>query len=109
MQMAQIVQHGAVFIAHATREIRIGQAAVARGLRHILQHAELLLNDLLALPRNLPPARHHLILDVVALLRPQVAPGIFFVTQIGALLRAHAVPLVELVADAILLLGRDSP
>lgn len=106
MQVAQIMQHGAVFIAHAAREVRISQAAVARGLRHVLQHAELLLNDLLALPGNLPPPRHYVVLNVVALLRPQVAPGIFLVAEIGALLRAHAVPLIELITNAVLLLRR---
>src|SRR5262249_5473171 len=105
--MAQVVEHGAVFIAHAVRKIGISEAAVTRGLRHILQDAQLLLNRLLTLPRELAPLRQYVVLDVIALLRSQVTPGVFFLAKIRTLLRVHAIPLVELVADAILLLGRE--
>src|SRR5467141_2076550 len=47
---------------------------VARGLRHILQHAQPLLNRLPALLRQLLPLRQDIITDVLALFRPQPAP-----------------------------------
>ena len=104
MQVAQVVQCCFVFVAHSARKVRIAQAPVARGLRHILQHAKLLLNHLLALPRNLSPLRQHIILDMLALLRRHPAPGIFFRAQICPLLPIQVVPLVELLPDTALLL-----
>src|SRR5882762_1187426 len=47
---------------------------VARGLWHILQHAQPLLNCLPALLRQLLPLRQDIIADVLALFRPQPAP-----------------------------------
>src|SRR5229473_5498375 len=47
---------------------------VARGLWHILQHAQPLLNCLPALLRQLLPLRQDIITDVLALFRPQPAP-----------------------------------
>lgn len=93
-----------VFVAHSARKVRIAQAPVARGLRHILQHAKLLLNHLLALPRNLSPLRQYIILNMLALLRSHPAPGILFRAQICPLLPIQVVPLVELLPDAALLL-----
>ena len=98
------MQSRLVFVAHSARKVRIAQAPVARGLRHILQHAKLLLNRLLALPRNLSPLRQHIILNMLALLRRHPAPGIFFRAQICPLLPIQAVPLIELLPDAALLL-----
>ena len=93
-----------VFVAHSARKVRIAQTPVARGLRHILQHAKLLLNHLLALPRNLSPLRQHIILDMLALLRRHPAPRIFFRAQICPLLPIQVVPLVELLPYTALLL-----
>jgi len=107
VEVAEVVEHGAVVVGHAASEVGIAEAAIARGLRHILQDAEFLLNGLLALPRHLAPTGQHIGLDVVALLGSQAAPGIFLFAQIGALLRGHTVPLAELVADPILLFGRQ--
>src|SRR5713226_5606429 len=47
---------------------------VARGLWHILQHAQPLLNRLPAVLRQLLPLRQDLIADVLALFRPQLIP-----------------------------------
>src|SRR5216683_829026 len=107
MQVAQIVQRCPVLFAHSARKIRIVQPLVSRGFRHILQYAEFLLNHLLAFPRHLPPLRQHIVLDVIALLRRHSAPGIFFREQIRPLHRSHFVPLIELLFDPTLLLGRE--
>jgi len=107
VEVAEIVEHGTVLVRHAAGEIRIAETAIARGLRHVLQDAELLLDGLLALPGHLAPTGQHIGLDVVTLFGSQAAPGIFFFAQIGALLRGHTVPLAELIADSILLFGRQ--
>jgi len=65
--MAQIPQHLPVFFAHPAREARIVQVPVARGLRHILQHAEPLLNGSLPVPGQLLPLWQHVIPNVVSL------------------------------------------
>jgi hypothetical protein len=46
MQMAQIVECRSILFAHAAGEIRIIQPLVPRGLGHILQHSQPLLNGL---------------------------------------------------------------
>src|SRR5260221_14417454 len=43
---------------------------------------------------------------MVALSRRQVAPGIFLLTQVRLLRRIHAIPLIELLANPALLIGR---
>src|SRR5205814_2902598 len=67
MQMAQIMQRLPVLIIQSPREVWIVQSLIARPFRHVLQYTKLLLDHLLALPRNLSPSRQHLILHIVAL------------------------------------------
>ena len=55
--VAQISQHLPVFFAHSARKVWIVQVPVARGLRHVPQHAEPLLNGPLPLRRQLLPLR----------------------------------------------------
>src|SRR5260370_38379900 len=74
VQMAQVAQRGFVFLAHAPREIRIIQMLIARRLRHVLEHAQSLLDRPLAVRRQLPPPRQDILLNVLALLRSKSAP-----------------------------------
>ena len=67
MQVTQVMQRGPLLVAHPASEVGIVESLVARRFRHVLQHAELLLHHLLAVPRHLPPTRQDIILDVIAL------------------------------------------
>lgn len=107
MHVTQVLQGGFFLLGHALGEIRISEALVACGLRHILQDTEFLLDHLLAVPGHLLHFRQHIIFDVVALLRSQIAPSLFLVVQIGALGRRHVIPLIELLANLGLLIGRQ--
>ncbi len=107
MQMAQIMQRLPVLIAHSTRKIRVAQPPVPRRLRHILQHAQLLLNHLLPLPRNLPPSRQNVVFHVAPLFRRHSPPGIFLRAQVRPLLSAQMVPLIELLPNSALLFRRQ--
>jgi hypothetical protein len=88
--MAQIAQRCPVFIAHASGEIRIVQPLISRGLRHILQHAQPLLNRVPAVRRQLLPSRQHI------------------VSHVSTLLWRHAIPYPRAIAH-ILLLARAKP
>lgn len=107
VRVAQVPQHGLLVITHAPREVRIVQALIPRGLRHMLQDTELLLDNLLAIPRRLPPLGKHVVLDVLLLFWREVSPDLFLLTQIGLLIRRHAIPLAELLADLGLLIRRE--
>src|SRR4029077_3498511 len=74
VQVAQVMQRGLIFLAHAPREVRIVQPLVACGLRHILQYTQPLLNRLSAVRRHLLPLRQDIITDVLALLRRHPVP-----------------------------------
>ena len=63
MLVTQIPQHLPVILAHPAREVWVIQMPIPRRLRHILQHAQFLLNHLLALPRHLAPLRQDVVLD----------------------------------------------
>src|SRR6266850_8384843 len=76
MQVAQISQRRSIVVAHPAREVRIVQPLVARRFRHILQHAQPLLNRLPALRRHLPPSRQHIIAHIVLLLRRHLLPDL---------------------------------
>src|SRR5467141_1196233 len=91
MQVAQISQRRSIFIAHPAREVRIVQPLVARRFRHVLQHAQPLLNRLPALRRHLLPSRQHFIADVVALLRRHLLPDLRSLAQL-LLLRRRKLP-----------------
>jgi hypothetical protein len=106
VSVAEVMQHGSFLVGHATGEVRIVQALITRGFRHILQDAELLFHHLLAVPRHLAPARKYVILDVVALLRREIPPGLLALAKVGALLRRHVIPLIELLPDLVLLIWR---
>src|SRR6266850_2906272 len=86
MQVAQISQRRPVVLAHPAREVRIVQPLVARRFRHILQHAQSLLNRLPALWRHLSPSRQHIIAHVVALLRGHLLPDLRSLAQLLLLL-----------------------
>jgi hypothetical protein len=51
MLMTQVPQHLPVILAHPAREVRITQVPIARGLRHILQHAQPVLDSSLPVRR----------------------------------------------------------
>ena len=72
--VTQIPQHLPVFFAHSARKIWIVQVPVARGLRHILQHAQPLLNGPLSVRRQLLPFWQHVIPKMVLLLWRKLAP-----------------------------------
>jgi hypothetical protein len=74
VQVAQITQHAFIFFAHAPSEIRVIQMLVSRGLRHILQYTQPLLNRPLPIRRKLLPLRQDIALNVVALLGRQLTP-----------------------------------
>src|SRR6476660_6513707 len=74
MQVAQIPQRRPVVIAHPTRKVRLVQPLVTRRFRHILQHAQPLLNRLPAFRRHLLPSRQHFVAHVVALRRGHLLP-----------------------------------
>src|SRR5258707_12200557 len=108
VRMAQVLQSGTFFVAEAAVEIRIVQALIAGRLRHILQHTQLLLDYLLAIPRHLAPPGQYVVFDVLALLWRQAAPSAFLLLQISFLRRIHVVPLAELLANPALLIGRET-
>jgi hypothetical protein len=107
VHVAQVLESGAFFIAHAAGEIRISQALVAGGFGHILQDTELLANHLLAVPGHLLHTGQDFAFDVIALLGSEAAPGIFFFAKVGALRGGHAIPLIELLANFALFVGRE--
>src|SRR5882724_7026671 len=86
MQVAQISQRRSIFIVHPAREVWIVQPLVARRFRHILQHAQSLLNRLPALRRHLPPSWQHIIAHVVLLLRRHLLPDLRSLAQLMLLL-----------------------
>src|SRR6267378_3224895 len=108
VRMAQVPQSGTFFVAEAADEIRIVQALIAGRLRHILQHTQLLLDYLLAIPWHLAPPGQYVVFDVLALLWRQAAPSAFLLLQISFLRRIHVVPLAELLANPALLIGRET-
>ena len=106
MHVAEVLESGLFVVGHAAREIRIGETLIARRFRHVLQDAELLLDHLLAVPGHLAHLGQHIVFDVVALRRSQLAPGIFALTEFVLLRGRHAVPLIELLTNFGLLVGR---
>ena len=82
------------------------EALIACGFRHVLEHAQFLLQDLLTVPRHLAPFRKHVILDVIALSRASSGSRLPLSNASLALLRGHVVPLIELLADFVLLIRR---
>lgn len=96
VQVAEITQSGAIFIAHSASEVWIGEMLVASPLWHVLQNTEALLDGLLARRRQIAPHGQHLVPDVIALLRrhllPHPAPFAHFLLLLrGQLLEALAV------------------
>ncbi len=90
MQVAQVTQRGFIFLAHAPREIRIIQMLIARRLRHILQHAQSLLDRPLAVWRHLLPLWQDTSLDVLALFRRQPVPHLRALLQFLSLRRRQS-------------------
>lgn len=107
MHVAQVLQRGFFLIGHTLGKIRIGKALIARGLWHVLQDAKLLFDHLLAIPRHLPHLRQYIILNVVALLRCEASPRSLLLLKVCPLRRGHMIPLIELLANLGLLVGRQ--
>ena len=105
MQVAQIAQHGLIFIAHAAREIRIIQMLVARRLGHILQHAQTLLNRPPPAIREFLPFRRQIIPNVILLFRRQLLPLVRAPIQFLSFPRGE-VPLLVIVLDDLSLFLR---
>ncbi len=108
MHVTQIVQCCLLFIAHAAGKVGIVESLVASGFGHVFEHAQFLANHLLAVPGHLLHLGQNFIFDVIALLGSQISPGIFFFAEVGTLYRGHAIPLIELLANLILLVGRKA-
>ena len=87
MHMAQIAQRSAIFWTHTASKVRVVQMLVARVLRHVLEHAQTLLDGFLSLWRQSAPARQHFIFNVIALLRCHLLPHSLAVTHVLLLLR----------------------
>jgi len=104
--VAEVVEHGLLVVGHAFGEIRIVETLIARRLRHILEHSQFLLHDLLALPRHLLPLRQNVVFDVLLLLRRELPPGIFVLAETRLLLWRQVIPLTELLADLVLFFRR---
>ncbi len=87
MHMAQIAQRSAIFWTHTASKVRVVQMLVARVLRHVLEHAQTLLDGFLSLWRQSAPARQHFIFNVIALLRRHLLPHPLTVAHVLLLLR----------------------
>src|SRR5216683_4898528 len=107
--MAQISQHLPVFFAHSARKVWIVQVPVARGLRHVLQDAQPLLNRPLPVRRQLLPLRHHVIFDVVSLLGRKLLPILSSSFHILLSLRRQLIELPLIVRQAATLLRSHIP
>lgn len=107
VRVAQVLQHGSFVVVHAAGKIRIVEPLIPRGLRHVLQHAKLLLHHLLTVPRHLLPLGPDIILDVLLLFRGQIPPGLFLLAEIGLLRFRKVIPLIELLANLGLFIGRE--
>src|SRR5579863_1723837 len=108
MQMAQIPQGAPILVAHPFGKPWIIQSLIPRRFRHVLQHAQSLLYRLTPVGRHLPPFRQHIILDVVFLRRSHLRPDMFPLRLVRSLLRSHAIPLIKLLPDLVLLFRRHS-
>lgn len=107
MHVTQVLQGGSFFLGHPLGEVGIGEALIACGFRHILQNAELLLDHLLAVPRHLAHLRQNVVFDMIALLGSQFPPSLFPLPQIVLLRGGHVIPLAKLLANLVLLVGRE--
>src|SRR3984893_12634662 len=87
MHMAQIAQRSAIFWTHTASKVRVVQMLVARVLRHVLEHAQALLDGFLSLWRQSAPARQHFIFNVIALLRGHLLPHPLAIAHVLLLLR----------------------
>ena len=87
MHMAQIAQRSAIFWTHTASKVRVVQMLVARVLRHVLEHAQALLDGFLSLWRQSAPARQHFIFNVIALLRCHLLPHPLAIAHVLLLLR----------------------
>ncbi len=106
MQVAQVVQRRPVLVVHSTREVRIIQPLVARGLRHILQYTQPLLNRLPAVRRHLLPLRQHFIADMVALRRRHPLPDLRSLAQLLLLLRRELLESLFIALESLALFRR---
>jgi len=107
VRVSKLVKHGFLFITHALGKARIAQALIAGRLGHVLQHTQLLSQDLLTIPRQLLESRIGTITDEVALSRRKLPPFLFSFLKIRALPGSHSIPLCELLANLALLIWRE--
>ena len=109
MLVTQIPQHLPVIFAHPAREVRIIQMSVARRLRHILQHAQPVLNGPLPVRRQLLPPGQHIIPNVTLLLRREPLPILCRSLHLLLLLRRQLVELSLIFRQPISLLRTHIP
>lgn len=106
MQVAQVTQRRFILFTHAAGKVRVVQVLVARGLRHIFQDAQAILNGALAVRRHLLPLGEHVVADVILLLPGQRIPDtdaiLQFLTLRGTLLLQRAI----VIEDALFFLRR---
>ena len=107
MHVAQVLQGRLFFVGHALREVGISKALIACGFWHILKDTKFLFDHLLTVPGHLAHFRQNIVLDVIALLWRQFPPGLFSLTQIALLRGGHVIPLTKLLANLVLLVGRE--
>lgn len=72
--------------------------AIARGLGHVPENTEALLDGFLALPRHVSPSRQYIILNVIALLRGHLLPDAAAFAHVLLLLGgelAEALPILQ--------------
>jgi hypothetical protein len=87
VKVTEVAQGGAIFLAHAAGKVWVLEVAVPGGLRHVLEHAQTLLDCFLALWRHVAPGRQNFILDMVALMRRHLLPDAIPVAHVLLLLR----------------------
>jgi len=109
MQVAQIPQRGSIIFTHPARKIRIIQPLISRRFRHILQHAQPLLNRLLAVRRHLFPFGQHVIPDMVPLVRRHPSPDLRALAKLLLLSRRQPPQSLFILREPLLFLRRHIP
>jgi hypothetical protein len=106
--MAQIAERSSVFCAHTAGKVGVAQMLVARKLRHVLEHAETLLDGFLPLWRQIAPSGQYIILNVIALLRGHLLPHPLAVAHVLLLLRRQLAKASLILEDALSIFGAEA-
>lgn len=106
MQMAQVAQRRFIFLTHAAGKVRVVQVLIARGLRHIFQYAQAILDSAPAVWRHLLPFGEHVVADVVLLLLGQRIPNAGAILQFLSLRGASTLQRAIVIEDALFILRR---